>query len=357
MPKVVAAVAALLSVLASGSQTSTPSTFAARIAQLSEPEGYFDTDNLISNERSYLHVVPALAAPGLAGGAYIGVGPDQNFSYIAHVRPSIAFIVDIRRDNLLLHLLFKALFVEAPTRIEYLSRLFGRAPPGDGKSWAGAAADKLAAGIDGAPRDPRAAALAAKIDADLAGFGVPLSKADLATIHRFHQAFVDAGLSLKFESRGRGPRGYYPTYRELLTETDLEGRQRSFLATDSDYAFVRSLEEHDLIVPVVGNLAGRSALRNIGALMKARGVALSAFYTSNVEFYLFGDGSFPKFVDNLRAIPHAPKSVIVRSMFDGYAFAAQPGYYSASATQRVDDLLQRYGNGQIGGYRDLVASR
>jgi hypothetical protein len=302
-------------------------------------------------------VVPALAAPGLAGGAYIGVGPDQNFSYIAHLRPSIAFIVDIRRDNLLLHLLFKALFVEAPTRIEYLSLLFGRAPPGDVKRWAGATADTLASRIDSAPRDPRAAAAAAKLDADLAGFGVPLTKIDLATIHRFHQAFVDAGLSLKFESRGRGPRGYYPTYRELLTETDLEGHQRSFLAAERDYAFVRSLEQRDLVVPVVGNLAGKSALRNIGALMSARGVTLSAFYTSNVEFYLFGEGSFPKFVDNLRAIPHSPKSVIIRSMFDGYAFAAQPGYYSASATETVADLLQRYGSGRIGGYRDLVASR
>ena len=80
------------------------------MAQLSERGGYFDTDNLISNEKSYLHVIPALRDGGVTGGAYIGVGPDQNFSYIAQVRPAIAFIVDIRRDNLLLHLLFKALF-------------------------------------------------------------------------------------------------------------------------------------------------------------------------------------------------------------------------------------------------------
>ena len=67
----------------------------------------------------------------MEGGAYIGVGPDQNFSYIAHIRPAIAFIVDIRRDNLLLHLLFKALFAEARTRVEYLALLTGRpVPPG-----------------------------------------------------------------------------------------------------------------------------------------------------------------------------------------------------------------------------------
>src|SRR5262245_13122033 len=50
-------------------------TFAARIQQLSEEGGDFDTDNLISNERSYLEVVPALKAGNVSGGAYIGVGP------------------------------------------------------------------------------------------------------------------------------------------------------------------------------------------------------------------------------------------------------------------------------------------
>ena len=76
----VAMVGLLLAVAARVGHVQAPATFAARVAQLSEPGGYFDTDNLISNERSYLHVVPALRAAGLAGGAYIGVGPDQNFS-------------------------------------------------------------------------------------------------------------------------------------------------------------------------------------------------------------------------------------------------------------------------------------
>src|SRR5215207_7700196 len=82
------------------------SAFAALVARLSEPGGYFDTDNLISNESSYLHAVGRLRALRGAGptGAYVGVGPDQNFSYIAAARPKVAFIVDIRRDNLLQHL-------------------------------------------------------------------------------------------------------------------------------------------------------------------------------------------------------------------------------------------------------------
>ena len=125
-----------------------PATFAARIAQLSERAGFFDTDNLISNEKSYLHVIPALRAANLGGGAYIGVGPDQNFSYIAQVKPSIAFIVDLRRDNLLLHLLFKALFSLSETRVDYLSLLFGRAVPARLDDWRRADLDKIVTYIE-----------------------------------------------------------------------------------------------------------------------------------------------------------------------------------------------------------------
>ena len=80
------------------------------MARTSEPGGYFDSDNIITNEGSYLQVASQLARVHTHGGVYIGVGPDQNFSYVALVRPAIAFMIDIRRDNLLEHLLFKSLF-------------------------------------------------------------------------------------------------------------------------------------------------------------------------------------------------------------------------------------------------------
>src|SRR6185503_4496484 len=101
-------VAGLLAQGRTSAPATTPTTFAALVQQLSEPGGDFGGDNLISNEQSYLRVLPALARAGATGGAYVGVGPDQNFSYIAQVKPSVAYIIDIRRDNLLLHLLFKA---------------------------------------------------------------------------------------------------------------------------------------------------------------------------------------------------------------------------------------------------------
>src|SRR4051812_35779773 len=54
--------------------------FGRYIEQWSEPEGVFDSDNFISNETSYLHVIDDLKTRVRPGGIYMGVGPDQNFS-------------------------------------------------------------------------------------------------------------------------------------------------------------------------------------------------------------------------------------------------------------------------------------
>src|SRR5215813_14920168 len=107
-------------------QALTREQFAQIIEKFSEPNGYFDSDNLISNESSYLHVMGKMRQMKVTGGAYIGVGPDQNFSYIAQIRPKLAIMIDIRRDNLLQHLLFKSLFSRARNRIDYLCELFGK---------------------------------------------------------------------------------------------------------------------------------------------------------------------------------------------------------------------------------------
>ena len=342
---------------ASVGHVQTTPTFASRIAQLSERGGFFDTDNLISNERSYLHVVPALRDSGANGGAYIGVGPDQNFSYIAQVKPAIAFIVDLRRDNLLLHLLFKALFSMSDTRAEYLSLLFGHPIPAPGGEWRTANLDKIVAYIEGTRLTEAAITeLRARVDEKIKTFGVPLTDADFATIDRFHRRFVTAGLPLKFQTTGRAPQSYYPTYRDLLLETDRQGHRWNFLASEDDFQVVRSLERRDLVIPVVGDLAGPSALAGIGRLMTSRGDRLSAFYSSNVEFYLFADGKFPRFVENLERLPRTNRSMLIRAVFGGFG-QSTPGYYSSSLVQSVDRLLQGYAAGSFHSYPELAGTR
>jgi hypothetical protein len=308
-------VAAVISGALYGIAQPTAQSFASRVERLSEDGGDFDTDNLISNERSYLDVIPALNASQVSGGAYVGVGPDQNFSYIAQIRPAIAFIVDIRRDNLLLHLLFKALFAAAQNRAEYVSLLTGRPPPDALATWRDASLERIVAYVDEAKPSPDLVQrLDRRLHGAIAAFGVPLTAGDFDTIERFHHTFISAGLSLRFESRGRPPRSAYPTLRDLMLATDRAGRAWNYLASERDFQFVRSLEGQDLVIPVVGDLGGTRALSAIADLMTARGDRLSAFYVSNVETYLSGD-KYSWFVKNVARLPRDAHSTIIRSTF------------------------------------------
>jgi hypothetical protein len=336
-------------------------SFQQLVAELSEPGGYFDTDNLISNERSYLKVIPELERSGIAGGVYLGVGPDQNFSYIARIRPALAIIVDIRRDNLLLHLLFKAIFANAPTRIQYLCLLTGRVPPvhlqNELNEWRTLSVDKLAEYVDSAPcvkRSPAGDLLTPQIRKTIARFGVPLSPADYATMARFYQTFVSEGLGLKFHTFGRPIQSYNPTYRELITETELNGRRRSFLASEDDYHFVRALQGRDGVIPVVGDFAGRQALPAIAAYMHAHALRLSVLYVSNVEDYLFRRGAFGQYMSNIRVLPHTTGSVVIRSVFGLRAkHSTMPGYNSVSLLQNLNEMIEAYSTGKLKSYSDL----
>jgi hypothetical protein len=338
-----------------GARTAAQSSFAAQVAALSEPAGYFDTDNLISNEGSYLDVVPDLKKRGVKGGAYVGVGPDQNFSYIAAVRPEVAFIVDVRRDNLLLHLLFKSLFTLARTRVEYLAMLLGRPVPADAESWRDASLDKVVSHVETTALDARAVTvLRTRVDEAITKTGLPLAREDFTTIDRFHRRFIEAGVGLRFQSTGRPPQSHYPTYRDLLLATDALGEHSNYLASEESFQFIKSMQQRDLVIPVVGDLSGPRALAAIGALLRQRGQRLSAFYASNVEFYLFGDGRFDRFVGNLGGMPRAEHGVVIRSVFGRYA---RYGGGSTSHLQSVNELVAGFAKGQFRDYGDLIDGR
>src|SRR5207249_7406317 len=98
-------------------------------SESSEPDGNFRSDNLLSNESYFQFVIPKLNETATPARVYMGVGPEQNFTYIAAMKPKIAFIVDIRRGNLELQLMYKALFELSKDRVEFVSRLFSKKTP------------------------------------------------------------------------------------------------------------------------------------------------------------------------------------------------------------------------------------
>lgn len=339
--------------------------FARLVERLSEPGGYFDSDNLVSNETSYLHVLPALGALGVRGGAYLGVGPEQNFSYIAEIKPELAILVDIRRDNLLLHLLFKAMFEVSRNRLEYLCLLFGRPAPELLSRWTDASLEDLLTYVDITPRDSAAYRRShAELMDRVARFGVALADSDRSTLRRFHDEFYDRGLDITFTSRGRPPRPGYPSERDLYLATDLAGNRGSYLATEERFRTVRDLERQDRIIPAVGDLAGPTAMKAIAAYLREINLPVSAFYVSNVEMYLFRAGSFPGFAENARALPAGPSSVLIRSYFGrgmwvpaggaGAVPAVVPGHLSAQQLQTFASFRELTSRPDPVTYRDVL---
>lgn len=319
-----------------------PTPFARLVARLSEGGGFFQSDNLVSNETSYLHALGAFRALRLKGGAYLGVGPEQSFSYIAELEPEVAFLIDIRRDNLLLHLLFKAMFERARNRMEYLCLLFGRPLPPDLALWTDLPLEDLLLWLDNTRADT---VLHDRSHAELmervTRYGVSLDPEDRATLRRFHDEFAAYGLDLRYANRGGRPRLNYPTIRQLYLERDLDGTEGSYLATEDRWRIVRDLHRREGIVPVVGDLSGPKAVKAIAAYLRERGVQVSAFYLSNVESYLFRQGAFPAFVDNVRALPASATSVLIRSFFGrGFQLPSYvPGHFSTQLVQTFPRFL------------------
>jgi hypothetical protein len=183
---------------------------------------------------------------------------------------------------------------------------------------------------------------------------VQLSGEDLAKIARFHTTFARAGLGLRFETFGRGSAPYDPTLRQLLLEHDLDGRRRGYLSDEDAFQFVRALEVSGRVIPVVGDLAGQRALPAIAAFLRERDLPVTAYYVSNVEFYLARQGTLGAFVGNVRLLPRASGAVLIRSAFRYRLPQTVDGYASTQLLQPVAALVAGWDAGRIRSYEELV---
>jgi hypothetical protein len=320
------------------------------VTEFSEGDGYFPSDNLVSNELTFQWVIPRLLTSWTAGQAYLGVGPDQNFTYLAALKPSIAFIVDIRRDNLRLQLLYKALIEMSPTRAVFLSRLFSRDIPA-GLPVDPSARDLFAAFGRVKPTEQRfAETLVAVRERLTTQHGFVLSVADLAHLEYVLTSFYFGGPDLAYANTGRS--GRYPSYQDLMTATDEAGKAHGYLASDAFYGVLRDMQLRNLIVPVVGDFAGAKALPAVASYLKARHAVVGVIYTSNVEQYLFQYGTWPSYYSNIAAMPIDDASTFIRSCFN--TCSSVPWSRSAQLLDPVGGLLKDVAAGRITSYYDLL---
>jgi hypothetical protein len=184
------------------------STFWKMVTEFSEAGGSFRSDNFVSNETMYQWVIPELLRTTKPGGVYLGVGPDQNFTYIVALKPKISFIFDIRRQNMLTHLMYKAVFEQSTDRADFLARLFSRPRPP--KIDTAMTANALFAAFGASPPDSVAFRrnIASIRDRLIKHHGFKLSDDDVRTISYVYEAFVSAGPDLTYNFGPRGMNGF-----------------------------------------------------------------------------------------------------------------------------------------------------
>lgn len=284
-------------------------------SDISEPGGYFRiVDNFTSNEREVGQLYSMLRARGTNGGVYLGVGPEQNFTYIAAIRPSMAFIIDIRRQAVMQHLMFKAMFELSNDRADFIAMLFGKPRPAgiDSTTSIQAIWDAFWPVESDSVLSARNYARVVEHLTQVRGF--TLTNDESEQLRHVYESFYWFGPEISTRgSRSRRGWGNNSTFADLTGYSyDATGEPRSFLSSEENYRYVKSLHERNLIVPVSGDFGGPKALRAIGEWLRRHGGVVSAFYVSNVEQYLFQDGKQEAFYANVAALPVNEHSVFIR---------------------------------------------
>ena len=295
-----------------------------------EQSGGYSSDNLVSNEILLSDVLSTLRVRTKPGGVFVGVGPEQNFSFIADLRPGIAFIVDLRRVNWHLHLMYKAVFELSSDRVDFLSRLFGR------RRLAGLPANPTATELMNAVAatevDDESAdqTIRRLVDLLTREHQLPLPLEDQEGIQRVYRAFsrygvaLDSASTLEFAKERVGRSA--PTFRDLMTQRDaLSGDDLTFLGSEERFRFVKEMQRRNLVVPVIGNFAGPKTLRAIGTFVRERRAVVDLFYLSNVENYLRRDGRWDAFCRNVATMPISQTSLFLRVRTTSFVYFPSQG--------------------------------
>jgi hypothetical protein len=350
------------------------------VNDVSEPGGYFRSDNFLSNEMGFLYPIPELKRLTKPGGVYLGVGPEQNFTYIAALQPKMAVLFDIRRQMMVHHLMYKALFELSSDRADFLSKLFSRPRPA-GLDTTTTALKMFDAYIDAVPDSAmyRRTLIAIK-DHLTKKHGFALTSVDSGSLDYVYGAFFEAGPLINYAFRPgtgggringerivlRGTAGDViggtvmpfmrgmATYAELQATTDGAGNYLAFLASEPPFRHVRDMHMRNMIVPVVGNFAGPKAIRTVGDYLRKHNATVTAFYLSNVEQYLFQQGDdWKKWFENVATLPLDSASTFIRS---GRGGTSNGVIGLASMIASMQDQVRLFRDGKLLTYYDVIST-
>jgi len=318
----------------------------------SEEDGFFRSDNLLSNETSFQYIIPELLKTAKQGRVYMGVGPEQNFTYIAALKPAMAFIIDIRHGNLDVHLMYKALFELSKDRADFVSRLFSRKRP-EGLTTKSTAEEIFTAylSVQGS-KEIYEENLKTIEDLLMKKHGFPLTSGDRDGIRWALSNYYQFGPSISYNSSlsantpppivgatgaNRGGNNNV-TYATLMMADDGRGQYRSYLANEENFAFIKGLETRNLIIPVVGDFGGTKAIRAVARYLKSVDAMVSAFYLSNVEQFLVQDGKWETFCASVAGLPIDETSFFIRSGRGRNTFGGGGGVQNSSTGNVFDEI-------------------
>jgi hypothetical protein len=333
------------------------------INEMSEKDGVFTSENPVSNESNFQVVLTRLKERVKRGGVYLGVGPEQNFTYIAALKPPIAFIIDIRRQNLLQHLMYKAIFEMADDRATFLSLLFSRPRP------AGLNEKSTVEGILNAYQNVPADAQFAESnrqrirDLLVTKHGFALNADDIAMLFHVHHIFelygpeTAYGSTLETVDTTKGSDN--GNFTRILMTVDERGTNQTFLANEDLFKQVKDMQRRNLIVPIIGDFAGDKALKLIANYLHEIKATVSVFYVSNVEQYLFQpvpkapNGGAQKFYENVAALPLESFSTFIRVSNNAAIKQTYPGFTTHLGS--IGDTLQALEENRLHSIRDVFA--
>ena len=261
----------------------------------------------------------------------------------------MAFIIDIRRQAVMQHLMFKAMFELSKDRADFVSLLFSKPRPAGLE--ASTPIQRIWEAFFATPTDP---VLATKTHDRIVDHLTKTRKFvftpdESVQLDNVLAAFVQFGPGITTQSGGGGRGGNSVTFADLTGwSTDANSQVQSFLATEENFRIVKALHDKNLIVPVSGDFGGTKALRAIGAWLTERNTTVNAFYVSNVEQYLFMDQKAAAFYANVATMPLNDASVFIRP----YALRR---YTGSAALCGISAYLKAAADGRINNNNESLA--